>query len=435
MKNIKIYIIGLFIFITGVYIGNKWLAKPGNIETNQENHISGEEKNQRWTCSMHPQIDLPNPGQCPICGMDLIPKKDHEEKIPQDAIKLSPSDMALGQIETMKIGESGNIPQGGLVLNGEVKPDEKKSFVQVAHFGGRIEKLYVNSEGEYVKKGQTIASIYSPELVSAQNELIQALYVKEEQPELYASVRNKLKYWKLTEQQIKQIENTKKVIPYFSVYSDYNGYVNKIFVEEGNHVAEGGALYSLSDLSNVWIWLDIYEKDLDKISVGQPVILHFNAFPNKKIKTKINFIDSKVDPVSGIVKARVDLKNFNSKLKPGMLVSAIVENNTSISTEKPVMIPKTAVIWTGKKSIVYVKLQDGVFQMREVVLGNASGEWIEIVSGLSPGEEIVTKGVFTIDATAQLEGKPSMLVKEPEPDRNAKKGEMKCGAGKCGSGM
>ena len=416
MKNIKIYLTGLVLLVAGIFIGTRINGNHSKNDATAENKVEAKEsKVEHWTCSMHPQIDLPHPGKCPICGMDLIPKTDDTggEDKQKSLVKLTPTAMALANVETMKVGEA-KMSEGSenqIVASGKIAVNTDYVSVQSAHFGGRIEKLYFQSEGDYIAKGSKIALLYSPELVTAENELIQAMYLKNEQPELYNAVRNKLKNWKLSEKQIQRIENTKKVIANFPMYADKNGYVLKVLVENGNHVKEGTPMFQLADLRNVWAVLDVYEKDLPNIRQGQKVEITLNAYPGKTFEGMVGFIDPVVDEKTRTVQVRVDLFNKNNLLKPGMLAQGKIKINKTASRRQVIRVPKSAILWTGKRSVVYVKADPDKpeFELREVELGKAAGDYYEILSGLKPSEEIVVKGTFTVDAAAQLQGKKSMM--------------------------
>ncbi len=408
----------IVILITGILIGK--FAFSGSNSVKEQNAHQGETAIEHWTCSMHPQIDMPQPGKCPICGMDLIPKTKNDESLSANSFKMTKNAMALANIQTQIIGSKNkfdNSHENNLKLSGTIRENDKKSAIQTAHFGGRIEKLYYKSEGEFVKKGSLIASLYSPELVTAQNEFIQALDIKNEQPELYKAVRNKLKNWKISEKQIQQIENNKKVITNFNLYANVSGYITKIMVEEGNHVKEGTALFKVSDLSTVWADLDVYEKDLPNIKKGTNVTIKLNAFPDKIIKAKIDFIDPLLNPKTRTTTARATLRNTKKQLKPGMILIAEAKiSQGKNKAKKATFIPKTAVLWTGKRSVVYVKTKKNasIFELREVQLGQESDEAYQVIFGLNPGDEIVVNGTFTVDATAQLLGKRSMMNNESE---------------------
>ncbi len=408
MKKYSIYIGTLAV---GLILG--WLIFGGSQASNQDhNHEVGETGNEMWTCSMHPQIMQPEFGDCPICGMDLIPAETSAEGLAADQFKLTENAMALANIQTTVIGDTKDKAAiNNLVLSGTILANDKATAMQTAHFGGRIEKLYFKSKGELIKQGALIASIYSPELVTAQNELIEALNIKEAQPELYKAVRNKLKYWKISEQQIQSIEQTKKVIANFNMYANTTGYIDVIFVEEGNHVKEGDPLFKVTNLNSVWANFDVYEQDIKNIKTGQTITITLNAYAGKSINAKINYIDPILNSATRTVSIRTTLKNTDNALKPGMLISGQVQLATNDDNSTRLSIPQSAVLWTGKRSVVYIKTskEAPIFELREVSLGNSVGSNYIVLSGLEKGEEIVTNGTFTIDAAAQLQGKKSMM--------------------------
>lgn len=407
----KKYIIYIGILAIGLALG--WVlfgTSNSSTATQEHNHELAETENQQWTCSMHPQIMQNEAGSCPICGMDLIPVESSSEGLTANQFNMTKNAMALANIETTIIKKSTGI-SNRLTLSGKVKENEKNTAVQTAHFGGRIEKLYINSTGEKVRKGQLLALIYSPELVTAQKELLTALSMKDSQPNLYKAVKNKLKLWKLSENQIQKIENSKEVIPNFPVYANVSGIVTMKMVEEGNHIMEGSPLLKIANLSTVWAEFDAYEKQLSSIKIGDEISITSNANPTKKIKAAVSFIDPVLNTATRTVIIRAELNNKNGNLKPGMFVQGELtiqmSNNTSLT------VPKTAVLWTGKRSIVYVKQlgEEPIFEMREVVLGSTIGTNYEVLDGLKELEEVVTNGTFTVDAAAQLQGKKSMMNK------------------------
>lgn len=411
MKNNKI-LIYIGILLVGLLLG--WLFFGGSsINENGHNHNEVANLNQMWTCSMHPQIMQQEPGDCPICGMDLIPAETSADGLAADQFKLTNNALALANIETTVL--NSNITTNtnrDLKLSGKIIANDNATAIQAAHFGGRIEKLVFKSAGEYVKNGALIATIYSPELVTAQNELIQALDIKNEQPELYKAVRNKLKYWKISEEQILQLEQTSKVIVNFNMYANTSGYIDTIFVGEGNHVKEGTPLFKVANLNNVWAQLDVYEKDIKSLSIGQNIAINLNAYTDEIITGRIDYISPILNNETRTVTVRATLTNSKGKLKPGMLISGFVELRQTKKDES-INVPKSAVMWTGKRSIVYVKVsnEEPVFELREVQIGASIGSNYQVISGLNSGEEIVTNGTFTVDAAAQLQGKRSMMNK------------------------
>ena len=404
----KKYIIYIAILITGLFLGWLLFGNASNSEEKNHNHETSETKNQQWTCSMHPQIMQPEPGDCPICGMDLIPAETSAEGLEANQFKMSENALALANIETTVINNSTN-EASGFVLSGKINENEKTNSIQTVHFGGRIEKLFVNSTGEKVYQGQQLALIYSPELVTAQKELLTTLASKSQDLTLYNAVRNKLKLWKLSEKQIDKIEASKSIITNFPVYANVSGIVTKKMVEEGNYVKEGQPLLMISNLNTVWADFGAYEKQLSSIKKGDEISITTNANPNKEINATISFINPVLNTSTRTVIVRAELNNKNGDLKPGMFVKGVLSSKVNANTTI-ISIPKTAVLWTGKRSVVYVKLDnEPVFEMREVTLGNEIGSSYEILEGLNSNEEIVTNGTFTVDAAAQLQGKKSMM--------------------------
>ncbi len=408
------YVKAAAFIIAGLLIG--WFINPSVKEKQQTTESKEQEKSQIWTCSMHPQIRQDKPGKCPICGMDLIPLKlaqkemsAGENHVAPSAIQMSEDVMKLAEIQTEKVKKI--IPKKSFYLYGDIQPDETKLFTQTAHFPGRIEKLFVNFTGEKVSKGQKLALIYSPPLITAQKELLEAVKTKDEYPALYQAARNKLKLWKLRDEQIEAIEKSGKVHENIELLADYDGYVWKRFVETGDHLKEGGEMFLIADISNVWAIAEAYGKDLPFLSLGDEFNFSSESVPGQKFKGKVTYINPFVDEKKRIAEVRIDIPNPQKKLLPGMYVSALVEAKTKYKSPQ-IVVPKSAVLWTGKRSIVYVKdttLKHPTFYLREIELGENLGEYYIVKSGLQEGEEIAVHGVFRIDAAAQLSGKKSMM--------------------------
>ncbi len=410
MKNNKI-VIYAGVLVVGVFLG--WLLFGGSSkEETDHNHDSVTETNQMWTCSMHPQIMQPEPGDCPICGMDLIPAESGSDGLLADQFKLTENAMALANIQTTVVGKR-NMEGNTIKLSGKIAENEEANAVQVSYFSGRIERLNVSFTGEEVRKGQLLATIYSPELYAAQQELITAASLKESQPALYKAVRNKLKLWKLSESQINQIEETGKVKENFPVYATVSGTVTEKLVEQGDYVKQGQPLLKIANLNTVWGNFDVYENQIERFKKGQEVLITTNAYPNKEFKGEVDFIDPILNTRTRTVTLRVVLTNKDDIFKPGMFVTANIEGSTA-NNDEVLTIPASAVLWTGERSVVYLKTSQDqpVFEMREIKLGNKMGNEYEVLEGLFAGNEIVTNGTFTVDAAAQLQGKKSMMNKE-----------------------
>jgi len=404
----KILFIGISL-ITGLFLG--WLFFHSSQKSDMKSgHSSEALKKTIWTCSMHTQIKMEQPGKCPICGMDLIPLgQSGTGSVDPDAIHLSKDAAQLANVLTTVVTKQKPIKE--VRLYGKVQADERLFQSQTSHVPGRIERLNINFTGESVAKGQVLAEIYSPELITAQQELLETVKTKQLQPELYEASKEKLRQWKLTDDQIAKIESTGVIQNNFQVLSNTSGTVTARRVNNGDHVSEGTVLFDVADLSKVWIMFDAYESDLQFLHVGEKLSFILQALPGNNFTGSIIFIDPVIDPVTRVAKVRVETENQSGKLKPEMFATGIVSSSL---TEYPedIIIPKSAVLWTGKRSVVYVKqpiTDEPVFKMREVELGPVLGESYIITKGLSEGEEIVTSGTFSVDAAAQLEGKPSMM--------------------------
>ena len=408
LENKWIKIAGLILL--GVALG--WLVKPSG-ETSQEaghDHL-GTLTDQLWTCSMHPQIKLNEPGDCPICGMDLIPVASNSSSGNSNpiAFEMTPEAIAMANVSTTIVG--GTDAKGDLFLTGKIQADERENAAITAKFPARIEKLYVTFTGEQVRVGQRLASIYSPELLTAQRELIEAVKTKASFPELYQAAKEKLKLWKLNEAQISEIEKSGQVKDKIDILAEFSGVVTQRNIAVGDYVSTGQVLFNVVDLSRLWVLMDAYESDLPFIKVGNEVNFNVAGIPGENFKAKVTYIDPMIDPNTRAASIRAEVLNRQSNLKPEMFVTARIQS-TQKGSQAKLSIPRTAVLWSGKRSVVYLKVPNSeipTYEMREITLGSRVGDNYQIESGLQAGEEIVTNGVFAIDAAAQLSGNFSMM--------------------------
>ena len=355
----------------------------------------------------------PEPGDCPICGMDLIPAETSAEGLAMNEIKMTENAMALANIQTTIVGSAQASDDDGMIsLSGKIAENEENNAVQASYFDGRIEKLNVNYEGQKVNKGQLLATIYAPNLVAAQQELITAASLKESQPALYKAVRNKLKNWKLSDKQIDAIEASGSVRDNFPIYATVSGTVAEVIAKEGDYVKQGQPILRVSNLNSVWAEFDAYENQISNVKEGQNIKIVTNAYPNKEFDAKISFIDPVLNNATRTVTVRAILKNTEGLFKPGMFVNGKLKG-LSESNNDLISIPATAVMWTGERSLIYVKTNpnEPVFEMREIVIANRNAENFTVKEGLENGDEIVTNGTFSVDAAAQLQGKKSMMNK------------------------
>ncbi len=427
-----------------------------------------------WTCAMHPQIRLPEPGPCPICGMDLIPVTPGGDEM-EGSRRLTMSETArkLAQIQVSPVERKFVTAEIRMV--GKVDFDETRLGYITAWISGRIDRLFVDYTGIQVKKGEHMVSLYSPEVLATEEELLQAIQavkelgkseigiMKSTAAATVEAARERLRLWGLSEEQIKKIENNTTPSDHITIYSPMSGIVIHKNAVEGMYVQTGTRIYTIADLSQVWVKLDAYESDMVWLRYGQDVEFTTVADPGEIYRGKISFIDPFLDEKTHTIKLRVDVDNPQGALKPGMFVRAVVKTEvaaggkvmdpdlagkwicpmhpsvvrdeagdcpicgmplvtteslgyiSSEKTEAPLVIPVTAALKTGKRAVVYVEVpgtEEPTFEGREVVLGPRAGDYYIVRSGLQEGELVVTNGNFKIDSAVQIEAKPSMMMPE-----------------------
>jgi Cu(I)/Ag(I) efflux system membrane fusion protein len=321
----------------------------------------------------------------------------------------------MGVTAGAKAGEGA-----GLKLTGRLAPDERTAAVEVSEFGGRVERLFVSFAGEQVRAGQRIATVYSPELVVAQEELLQAKKFVDVNPELVAAARAKLRNLEVADEQIEALESSGEVLKDFPIYADRSGTILATKAEVGEYVKAGGALYTYTNLNKLWALFDAYEQDLAQIRVGDKVSFGVASKPGETYNARVTFIDPVIDPKTRTAAVRAEVSNRGGRLKPEMFIEGTVqvkprsadESGASAASADELVVPRSAVLWTGKRSVAYVELPDmevPTYEFREVTVGERIGEGYRITSGLAAGDRVVVNGAFQIDASAQLNNKASMM--------------------------
>lgn len=440
-----------------------------------------------WTCSMHPQIKLPQKGICPICNMDLIPLKGAEGSNDQSGrtLHLSEYASALAEVKTEKAHRKPAFKEIRLV--GKVTYNETSVKHISSWIAGRIDRLYVDYTGMNVRKGDHLYKIYSPELFSAQEEYLQSIenmQLAKKTPyaenvrrseEIFKAIHEKLRLWGLSENQLEKIQNSKHASSHMTIYSPSEGTVIEKNVLEGEYVKTGTKLLTIADLSNVWVHLDAYESDISWLGYGNNVVFSTEAYPGDLFRGKIVFISPYLDNKTRTFNVRINVPNPDKKLKPEMFVNAIVkvrigasglprevslkgkwmcpmhpeiiknyedicdicemrlekisavesfmENNVK---KDPLVIPDTAPLFTGKRAIVYIKLpgREAHYEGREVVLGPRVSGYYVVKNGIEEDEAVVVSGNFKIDSALQIIAKPSMMNATYENTQVAKNGPM-----------
>jgi Cu(I)/Ag(I) efflux system membrane fusion protein len=316
----------------------------------------------------------------------------------------------------MTVGKS--VSSGAqLSLNGEIRYNTGERRNQTAHFSGRLDRVYFNSVGEYIKHGELIAEMYSPELSEVHREIIEIKQRYGMDSELMKASRERLSNLKLPDHQIEAMIQAKSAWSTFPVYSDYEGYIERFDAREGMHLKTGETFFFINEFNTVWAVFDVFEKDLNSIRVGSEVNVWPSDKRQHKTEVKIDFISTQIDPSTRTAEVRATLKNEGNEFKPNSLISGILVGNEN--TEEVILIPESAVLWTGKRSIVYVAQpneQNGYyFTLREVGLGNKSNGLYPILDGLKTGEQIAVSGAFVIDAAAELNDRPNMMSTTSKP--------------------
>jgi len=399
----------ILFLLAGLFMG--WLFFGGSgkevMVDEHADHVQVSEEGTIWTCSMHPQIQLPDPGDCPICAMELIPMAANAGSSSPFVINMSSEEIKLAGIKTVT-ARNDHIKRS-IFMQGRAEVDRNSMNNQTVHFGGRVEKLYVNFAGQQLKKGEKVATIYSPDLIKAQQELLEALKLKDVSPKLYTASRKKLNLLNLSDTDINEIESSGRVKEYLDLYADFDGFVLTVNVHNGDYVKKGQAIFTYYDINKIWLEFDLFDRDIPFVKKGSTIRISIKGAEINKQEAVVDFVSLEADPVSGSVMVRATVRNKKHAIKPGMYAEAIADVKTAT---KLLIIPKAAIMWTGKRSVAYVRIDTTSFEMREVEIGQESGEFYSIKSGLQEGEEIVSKATFTLDAAAQLQGKMSMMNRE-----------------------
>jgi RND family efflux transporter MFP subunit len=364
-----------------------------------------------WAAPMDPTYIRNKPGKSPM-GMDLVPvyEEKDEEKEPTSTIRIDPVTM---QNMGVRMGQVKRKPLVKYIRAfGNITYDERRIYAVNTKFDGWIENLYVDFIGETVKRGQPLFKIYSPELVTAQEEYLLALeqnsslkespytIIQEGAQRLLKSSRTRLKYWDLSERQIKKIEKTGIVEKALTIFSPASGVVIKKIAFRGHHVKAGEHLYEIADLSNVWVDVEIYEYELPWIKKGMPAEMELSYMPGKVFTGKVLFIYPFLTLKTRTAKLRLEFPNPNYQLKPDMYANV---NLKAAVSEDSLVIPQEAVIDSGIRKVVFVALGKGKFSPREIKLGlEGNDNEFQVLEGLQENEQIVISAQFMLDSESRL---------------------------------
>ena len=350
---------------------------------------------------MHPQVHLDKPGVCPICGMELV-KASNSRKMENAAVgatvSLNDQDQLLAHVSTIKVGFED--VEHSVRAFGTLEIAEPNKTIISARFNGRIEKLHVDAVGVKVKQGDPLFEIYSPDIIQAENEYLQAIKTGSSATQSIASdPKSKLLLLGLTEQQIHDLESANTVPLVITYYSPANGIVIEKKVVTGVYVSEGSTLYEISDISTLWNIAEVYESDAGYIRVGEKANITIATYPNESFTGRVSLIYPVVNPQARTVKVRVPVNNSGGKLKPNMYTETLFTRKIG----KALTVPVGSVLVTGKRNLVYVKAgHENHFEAREVGIGSRFNDKYEITWGLTEGEIVVSEGGYLIDSESQL---------------------------------
>jgi len=475
----RLFPVGLF-FITGVLLilliglAQKvgWLKAVGS--SVGVANASGSE--QVFTCPMHPQIRQPDPGRCPICGMELVLAAATGTNIDEFAINIDPAQRRLANIQTAEVKQEP--VSRSIETIGAIQIDESRQATIAAYIDGRLERLFADYTGVEVKQGDHLAVIYSPQLFAAQVEYVESgkalekmtgralASVRQVQEKLVHNSRQKLIELGMTEEQVQELEASGKPQSRLTIYAPIGGTVTQKLAEEGKYITAGEPIYRIANLTTVWLMLELYPEDAGQIRFGQRVQAELQSLPGQKLEGRVAFIDPTVNIAKRTVGVRVEFKNDDGRLRPGDYARAVitipigsqgevydsqlagkwispmhpqvirnqpgdcpicgmklVPTSRYGYTDKPVMqpdslyVPRSAVLMAGEHSVIYVETEPGRFELRKVVLGPILRDKAIILSGVKVGEQVATAGNFLIDSQMQLAGKPSLI----DPTRHTPK--------------
>ena len=351
-----------------------------------------------YTCSMHPQVMQDRPGKCPICGMELVPEKMSADAS-DGSVRLSDQQMQLGGVRVDTVG-SGALGDK-IVLTGTVTVNETSSSAVSARLAGRIDRLYVKTTGEYVHKGRKLYDLYSEEMNNAEQEYLLALERQEtlrsnvvDLKGLTEAAKGKLLLWGLSEAQVTDLARVRRSTGLTSFYSPAEGVVASVESHEGDYVAAGTVVVRLTDLSSVWVEAQVYTSQLAELDRKATVEVRLPDRPGSQFMGKITFINPEVDPAARINIVRVALRNADGTLTPGMAAEVTVTSRNHHS----LALSEAAVIRSAKGSLVWVEAGHNRFRPVMVETGVEDGGRVEIRSGLTAGDVVVTEGAYLVNS-------------------------------------
>jgi RND family efflux transporter MFP subunit len=397
---------------------------PATMSGNEKPGEAKSDDVDYYTCTMHPSVKSHDPkAKCPICGMDLVPvmKKGATgmttNNAPVMGAEEKPSEFSVPVERQQQIGVTyATIEKQPFIHTvravGMVTYDKERHWDYVARVEGYVQKLFVFSRGELVQKDKALLTIYSPDLLTTQNEFTDLLQAQDEARKagskavldsterLVESAKQRLRLWNITDDQIADLEKTRKPQETLTLYSPFKGVVQDLLVDQGRRVMIGDHLVDIADLSVVWVWAQFYQDELPMLKRGLPIIITTSSYPGEKFNGKISVLDPFINDALRTGRVRIDIENPDFKLQPDMYVNIDLTMNMG----EGVAVPVPAVLPTGLHNIIFVDKGEGKLEPRYVELGRQYGDFYEVKSGVKEGERVVTSANFLIDAEAKVQG-------------------------------
>jgi len=354
-----------------------------------------------YTCPMHPSVISDHPGACPVCGMALVKKSAPPSEVAHSTeeghVHISASERIAANVSTVRAAR--RMVSSRVAATGAVAFAEPLQAIVPARFRGRIERLFARSTGTVVRSGDPLFSVYSPDLITAEREYLLSKSSDAGSGDLLSASASRLKdHYGLTEAQISELAASGHTHSTITYYSPISGTVIEKNLQEGQYVDEGTALYRLADLRRVWVIAEVYEKDLRYVKVGQAAEVRADAFPSDTFAGRVSFVEPVLNGETRTARVRVELDNRQGKLKINMYAALEIEG----ASHQGLVVPRSAVLFTGGRPLVWVEGSPGHFQKRGVELGVTSESSVEVVSGLEEGEMVASSGGFLIDSESQL---------------------------------
>lgn len=398
--------------IVGYLFWIKWLHHPNE----KEKMMSADSDIDFYHCGMHPQITSDKPGECPICGMALTPVYKNKGNLAEGVVQIDPTMVQNIGVKTEAVMKRDLTHT--IRTTGRVDYVETKQTIITTKFSGYIEKLYVDFIGKPVQKGQPLFDIYSPELVAAQQEYLQAIRYNNTMQsaidtslnigsnDLMQSAKKKLLYWDISPLQIQELEQTGNIKKTLTVYSSFSGVVVEKNIFDGMQIQAGMNLLKLTDISQMWVYADVYENELSWVKVGEKATIDLPYEAGKSLQGKVSYIYPFLQDQTRTAKVRIDVPNTNRLLKKDMYLTVNIQSTISV---KAIAVPEQSVIHSGKRNIVVLALGYGKFKSVEVQLGTLADNYYEVKTGLSIGDTIVTSSQFLLDSESNLKAGTSAM--------------------------